>query len=218
MAKTKQQIVYVTSSDFKEEENRVFAEVATFDDGARVNENFEFVLRDESISEILEVDLRVMVQEEAARAYSKIKIPCIVEHAGLVFEEYLNDSYPGGLTKPMWNTLGDKFLQETHSAGRSAIAQAVVAYCNGRTVQTYVGETKGKLAEEARGTRRFYWDTVFIPELEPADPAFDLTYAEITDRPDLGLPYKMKGLSQSAKAMLAFLQSMRSGDPESLWH
>ena len=217
MGSAKHEIVYVTSSEHKKEENKVFLDVAVFDDGARVSDHFDFVIREATIQETLEVDLDVLVREEARMAYQEIRIPCIVEHAGLIFVEYEDASYPGGLTKPMWNTLGAKFLAETQSAGRETIARAVVAYCNGRKIDTYIGDTRGRLADELRGSRAFYWDTVFVPNLEPGDPAEGLTYAEIADEAKFGLEYKMKGISQSAKAMLAFLQCMRSGDPDSLW-
>ena len=179
--------------------------------------NFEFTIREVQVQETLEIDLEVLVREEVKRAYSEIGIPCIVEHAGLIFEEYEHQSYPGGLTKPMWNALGDGFLKETQSAGRRAIARAVVGYCNGRTIRTFVGDASGRLANEVRGSREFYWDTVFIPDLERDDSASGLTYAEIADDHRFGLKYKMKNISQSAKAMLSFLQSMRCGDYNSLW-
>ena len=214
----RRKIVYVTSSDYKKQENRAFVDVAVFEDGVNVDKLFEFVIREVTIQETLEADLEIMVKKEVELAYGEIKIPCIVEHAGLIFEDYVDECYPGGLTKPMWNTLGERFLTETRSADRPAIARAVVAYCNGRAIRTFVGETRGKLAETARGSRNFYWDTVFIPELEEDDPGFGLTYAEITKMPGLGLPYKMNGLSQSSKAMLAFLQDMRDDDPDSLWN
>lgn len=213
-----QNINYVTSSLYKRKELGVFIDVATFGDGKKVKDLFQFTIKEVEVQENLEVDLEVLVKEEVKRAYSVIKVPCIVEHAGLIFETYLNDSYPGGLTKPMWNALGEAFLSETHSADRPTIARAVVAYCNGRGIRTFVGETSGKLADKPRGRREFYWDTVFIPDLNEADPANGCTYAEIVDDPKLGLPYKMNGISQSAKAMLAFLQEMRNGDPDSLWY
>lgn len=214
---SKHTIVYVTSSEFKMEENRAFMEVAILSDGARVKDEFEFDFRNVSVRESLEVDLSVMVNEEVKRAYSIIRVPCIVEHAGIVFADYADESYPGGLTKPMWDTLGERFLEETRSAGRRAIARAVVSYCNGRKISTFVGETEGKLADRPRGLRQFYWDTIFIPDLCKTSPAFDLTYAEIADHPDLGLQFKMEGLSQSARAMLMFLEKVRCKDPTSLW-
>ena len=114
-----------------------------------VRELFEFDIRPVPIQEILNVDLKVMVSAEVVNAYSQVKVPCIVEHAGLVFSEYLDVSYPGGLTKPMWDTLEDRFVDETKSAGRQAIARAVIAYCDGMTVRTFVGERAGTIAKEA---------------------------------------------------------------------
>ena len=218
MTNGKRRITYVTSSEHKKQENKAFLDVAQFEDGICVSNHFDFTIREVRVQETLEVDLEVLVREEVKRAYGEIGIPCIVEHAGLIFEEYEHQSYPGGLTKPMWNALGDGFLTETQSAGRRAIARAVVAYCNGRSIRTFVGDMSGRLANEARGSREFYWDTVFIPDLERDDIAFGLTYAEIADDGRMGLKYKMKNISQSAKAMLSFLQSMRCGDRKSLWH
>jgi XTP/dITP diphosphohydrolase len=144
-----------------------------------------------------------MVRAEVKKAYEQLKVPCIVEHAGLIFDGYQNKSYPGGLTKPMWNTLGSAFIQETHSANRSATAKAVVAYCDGMQVVTFEGQTHGTISPEPRGNREFYWDTVFIPhENNPGG----LTYAEIVDEPSLGLQHKVLKISQSSKAITAFLE------------
>jgi XTP/dITP diphosphohydrolase len=157
-----------------------------------------------------------MVQAEVTNAYSQIRVPCIVEHAGLIFEEYRALSYPGGLTKPMWNALGDAFIEETQSAGRKAIARAVVAYCDGKSVTTFIGETRGTLASKPRGRRKFYWDTIFQAN-DPTGKASGKTYAEIVEDPYLGLEYKVLNLSQSTQAMLKFLEHVRRlGRPE-LW-
>lgn len=209
-------VVYVTSSSFKVEENKVFQEVGKLSDGTPVSELFDFEVRSLQIKEVLEVELSVMVQAEITQAYSQIKVPCIVEHAGLIFEEYRDHSYPGGLTKPMWNTLGDNFIEETRSSGRKALARAVVAYCDGMSVKTFVGETPGVLADKPRGSRHFYWDTVFIPETSDKN-AKGKTYAEIVETSSLGLPFKMQYLSQSTKAMLQFLEYLRTEGESPLW-
>jgi non-canonical purine NTP pyrophosphatase (RdgB/HAM1 family) len=132
------------------------------------------------------------------KAYSQIKVPCIVEHAGLIFSNY--SSYPGGLTKPMWNILKDNFITETGAAGRKAQAKAVVAYCDGVEVKTFTGVTKGRIAAAPRGSRRFYWDTIF----EPVNGR-GLTYAEIVE--SRGIEEKVK-ISQSSKAMLDCLSHL----------
>jgi inosine/xanthosine triphosphate pyrophosphatase family protein len=213
---SKIRIVYVTSSKFKKEENDAFVHECVLSDGQRVEELFEFDIRPVPIQEILNVDLSVMVSAEVVSAYSQLKVPCIVEHAGLVFSQYADRSYPGGLTKPMWDTLKENFVDETRSAGRAAIARAVVAYCDGKRVMTFTGERAGRIAERPRGSRTFYWDTVFVPE-DSAGRSQELTYAEIVENANLGLPYKMRELSQSAAAMKAFLEyRLKAGDPE-LW-
>lgn len=216
MTDLKHTVVYVTSSRFKAEENRVFQEVCTLSDGSPVSQRFDFQIRSLEIKEVLEVDLAVMVQAEVVQAYSQIKVPCIVEHAGLIFEDYKSASYPGGLTKPMWNTLGDNFLEETKSVGRRATARAVVAYCDGKNVHTFVGDTLGRLAEAPRGSRDFYWDTVFIPDTSDT-AATGKTYAEIVETTTLGLAFKMRNLSQSARAMTKFLDYLQANGASSLW-
>src|SRR5260370_24826701 len=115
-------IVDVTSSPFKKEENEIFVAQCALDDGTPVRDVFEFDIRPVPIQEILNVNLSVMVSAEVVSAYSQLKVPCIVEHAGLIFADYEKSSYPGGLTKPMWDTLKDKFVDETRSAGRRAMA------------------------------------------------------------------------------------------------
>jgi XTP/dITP diphosphohydrolase len=214
--RNKIRVVYVTSSKFKREENEAFLQECMLPDGRRIDGVFEFDIRPVPIQEILNVDLAVMVAAEVVSAYSQLKIPCIVEHAGLIFSDYSDRSYPGGLTKPMWDTLQERFVEETKSAGRCAIARAVIAYCDGKQVQTFVGERAGTIADQPRGGRQFYWDTVFMPE-DSSGRSMGLTYAEIVESKVLGLAYKMRELSQSSAAMKEFLDyRLRVGEPE-LW-
>lgn len=216
MPTSKQRIVYVTSSQPKIDESTILQNRGSLGDGTSVGTLFEFDFRQLSIKEILEVDIRVMVQEEVAKAYSQLKIPCIVEHAGLLFEDRRGKMYPGGLTKPMWNALGDQFVDETHSAGRRAAAMAVVAYCDGMSVKTFVGERSGTIAPAPRGSRDFYWDTIFMPD-DPTGRVSGKTYSEIVADGTLGLEYKVLNLSQSTLAMLSFMDFLRSAPTPQLW-
>lgn len=212
----KHKVTYVTSSDFKKEETKILYQEAVLPDGVKVSDIFEFEIRPVPIKEILEVDLALMVMAEVTSAYSQIRVPCIVEHAGLIFEDYEKYSYPGGLTKPMWNALGDRFIDETKSANRRAIARAVIAYCDGKSVLTFTGETSGMLSSVPRGNRKFYWDVIFLPD-DASGKTLGLTYAEIAEEPSLGLEYKVIHLSQSSRAMLLFLEYLlKIGTPE-LW-
>jgi len=203
-------VVYITSSEFKQHENEVFQEVCGLTDGKTIKDVFEFEIQPHKISERLEVKLEDLVMSEVIEAYDMIKVPCIVEHAGLIFEKYKKENYPGGLTKPMWNTLGSRFVEETNSANQKVVAKAVVAYCDGMKIKTFVGETNGTLVSKPRGSRKFYWDTIFIPN------GSNKTYAEIAVNKH-GLEEKMKKYSQSAKAMLSFLKYLQNKPSSDLW-
>ena len=209
-------ITYVTSSKFKFEETTLFQEHGVLDDGTPVKSLFSFEFRSVRIPETLEVNIEQMVRAEVREAYAQVRVPCIVEHAGLLFEHFKDDWYPGGLTKPMWNTLKDQFVQETASAGRRAIARAVIAYCDGMTTKIFSGDTHGTIADSPRGRRDFYWDTVFVPD-DPKNPHNKKTYAEINDDPATGLAYKVMNLSQSIKAMQKLLAFLRTKPPTPLW-
>jgi XTP/dITP diphosphohydrolase len=216
MARQKTILTYVTSNDFKAQESRVFVDKCLLPGGTRVGDLYQFNIRKVPIPEMLEVDIEKMVRAEVTSAYSRIRVPCIVEHAGLVFDQYKGRSYPGGLTKPMWDCLAGDFLTETHSAGRTVIARAVVGYCDGKQVRCFVGETTGKLANQPKGSREFYWDTVFIPD-DPTNRSQGKTYAEIIDDPALGLEYKVVNLSQSSQAMKSLLQFLQTSPACDLW-
>lgn len=213
---SKKSVHYVTSSKFKKEENDIFVDVCKLDDEKFVKDYFEFHIHPNPITEVLSVDLKVMVEAEVLEAYRILRIPCIVEHAGLIFEDYKDQSYPGGLTKPMWDTLGQNFLEETNSKNRKVKARAMIGYCNGKSIKVFEGETRGTLAKNPKGNREFYWDTIFIPE-DPKRKENDKTYAEIAEDPELGLPYKIEYLSQSSKAMLRFLNFLKKEEANGFW-
>lgn len=217
MTQPVRRVVYVTGSAFKRDENAIFRDEVLLDGDVPVNTLFEFDLRDVNIKETMEISISAMVMAEAKSAYGKLRVPCVVEHAGLIFEEYIDkpeeQQYPGGLTKPMWNALGDRFLEEITKDGRRVVAKAVVGYCDGETLRTFVGETSGTLANEFRGDRAFYWDTVFIPDDQ--EGSGELTYAELVA--SRGLAYKVRELSQSTKAMKTFLEWFREAPTADLW-
>ena len=206
------EITYVTSSPFKRAENQVFYEECSLSDGTPVSDRFVFAMVNNTIKETLEVRLEEIVRAEVKGAYALLRRPCIVEHAGLVFDDYAKDGYPGGLTKPMWNTLNrERFLTETHSGGRGASAVAVIGYCDGKTVQVFNGTTHGVLSDEPRGESEFYWDAIFVPDGQGGE---SLTYAEIVQRD--GVSRKMVEFSQSSKAMIDFLEWRLRNQP-GLW-
>lgn len=148
------------------------------------------------IQEVLNLDLEVVVRDKVLKAYAHLGHPCVVEHGGLLVEALGN--LPGGLSKVVWDTVGEKicsFLGPSDS--RTAIAQSVIGYCDGKRVHTFKGETEGALADSARGGYLFQWDPVFIPKGETR------TYAEF------GFPDKEQ-FSQAAKAWRSLVQRLES--------
>ena len=203
-------INYVTSSEFKRQEAKLLLETNRTS-GQPWSELVEFEFREHSVQEALLVKLDELVIAEATSAYKELRIPCIVEHAGLEFSGHETSGYPGGLTKAMWNALGGNFVEETGSANRAATAVAVVAYCDGMDVHVFEGKTPGRIAEQPRGDREFYWDTIFVPDADPKQR----TYAEIVAAE--GLKHKVAELSQSAIALRSFLEYRVSFGLPHLW-
>jgi XTP/dITP diphosphohydrolase len=202
-------IVYCSWSDFKKEEWRLAKEHLELDSvpGRKLGELFDLEFRQAPTSEPLLCDLEAMVKAKIASAYRYVQVPCIVEHAGLILEGYEDKSFPGGLTQPMWDSLGaEKFVGCCSTLSTKAIARAVVGYCDGMNVTTFVGETAGVLAATPRGDRDFYWDTVFCP-----DGGGGKTYAEIVGVDRAGLLTKLK-ISQSMRALQTFLEFRLSND------
>jgi XTP/dITP diphosphohydrolase len=65
-----------------------------------VGDIFEFDFRDGKPVEPLERDLEQMVRHKGTSAYKNLLVPCIVEHAGLIFEELSWRSYPANVGCP----------------------------------------------------------------------------------------------------------------------
>lgn len=203
------QIAYCSWSNYKKEEWALARGTIELDGtGKKLGELFDVRFRKVATTEPLLCDLEAMVKFKVESAYRQIQVPCIVEHAGLVLEGFENRSFPGGLTQPMWDSLTPaQFVATCSTLSNRAVARAVVGYCDGLNVYTFLGETRGTLSSSPRGTREFYWDTVFCP-----DGFGGRTYAEIV-RDDLsGLGEKL-GVSQSIRALKAFMLHRLAAEP-----
>lgn len=177
-------LFFVTVNDFKTKEVREYLK----DSGV------ELEIVKYGVQEILNIDLSVIVKDKALKAYQQLGIPCVVEHGGLIIDAL--KGLPGGLSKVVWDAVGDKlcnFLDDKDT--RAATAQSVIGYCDGRRVHIHVGETRGRVADRARGGYTFQWDPIFIPDGQSK------TYAE------LGFPEKGK-YSQAAKAWNALVKQL----------
>ncbi|SFN50539.1 Ham1 family protein [Bradyrhizobium sp. Rc3b] len=203
------QIAYCSWSNYKKEEWALAKDAIELDaTGKKLGELFDIRFRKVATTEPLLCDLEAMVKFKVESAYRQIQVPCIVEHAGLILEGFADKSFPGGLTQPMWDSLApEQFLAACSTLTSRAVARAVVGYCDGLNVHTFLGETRGTLSNSPRGTREFYWDTIFCPD------GFDgRTYAEIVKDDRSGLGEKL-AVSQSIKALKAFMLHRLAAEP-----
>lgn len=194
----KSKVVYCSWSSFKKEEWEAvrYTHSTPGHPGKKLDDLIDLEFRQVETREPLLRDLGSMVRYKAESAYEAVKVPCIVEHAGLILEGYESNSYPGGLTQPMWDALdAERFVSVCSPLGQRAIARAVIGYCDGMNIKVFTGEMSGELAASPRGNRAFYWDTIFCP-----DGFGGATYAEIVDRAGDGLAQKLQ-VSQSIKAL-----------------
>lgn len=203
-------LIYCSWSPYKKEEWDIAKDALELDSkpGNKLGQLFKFEFRDVPTTEPLLCDLERMVRFKVESAYQSVRVPCIVEHAGLILEGYEVKSFPGGLTQPMWDALGaELFVASCSPLASRATARAVIGYCDGMTIETFVGETKGCLSKTPKGRRAFYWDTIFCP-----DGFGEKTYAEIVGDDNKGLLDKLT-ISQSTKALKKFMTYRLTNEP-----
>ena len=203
-------LVYCSWSKFKQEEWNWIKDVFSLDcmPGQTLGQLFALEFRKVPTTEPLLCDLEKMVQAKVDSAYSAVRVPCIVEHAGLVLEGYEDKLFPGGLTQPMWDDLdAELFAVGCSSLTARATARAVIGYCDGMNIVTFVWDTKGSIFKTPMGGRAFYWDTVFCP-----DGFQNRTCAEIAGSYSSGLIKKLE-VSQSIKALKKFMEYRLRNEP-----
>lgn len=157
---------FLTKNDYKFEEFRkLFQET-----------NYSLIKSAIPIDEIQTEDMENLVADKVLRAFDRIRRPVFVDHTGLHLE--LLCGFPGGLTEIFWERLKNKKLTELfgNSSNPAVTAVTLIAYCDGKVIQTFRGEVKGRIATAPRGPEGFQWDPIFIPD------GYSETFAEMGDR------------------------------------
>jgi XTP/dITP diphosphohydrolase len=150
-----------------------------------------------NIVEILNNNIENVIKQKAISAYDNCRMPVIVEHGALEVEYFNN--FPGALSKPMWDLMGDKICKLIpESESRKAKVISAVGYCDGKTIKTFIEGTNGEISAKGMGTNGFQFDPIFIPN------GSDKTYAQMK------LDEKMK-FSQATKSygkLIEFLETL----------
>jgi len=135
--------------------------------GAKLNHS------DLDLEEIQSVSVEEVAGYKARQAYNLLKEPVIVEDTGLYFEDL--NGLPGALIKHFVKKLSLDKICSLLGEDRKAKAVTCICYFDGEETKTFIGETKGEIADKPRGTNGFGWDPIFIPE------GYEKTFAELSD-------------------------------------
>jgi len=156
--------------------------------------------------EVQSESLEEIAKFAAKHAYEVYGKPVVVEDSGLFIDAL--GGFPGPYSSYVFKTIGLKGVLKLMEGveNRRAHFEAVVAVAlTHRDVRIFVGRVDGYIAYEARGSKGFGFDPIFVPE------GFDKTFAE------LGFEVKCL-ISHRARAFRAFGEWLRSNiDILSLW-
>jgi len=123
-----------------------------------------FKIRSQSLDleEIQEVDIELVSEYKAKKAYETIKEPIIVEDIGLFFDEL--NGLPGALIKWFEKRLSYKEICDLVKKNRKATAKICITYFDGKEIKQFLGEIEGMISTEPKGKNGFGWDCIFIPK------------------------------------------------------
>ena len=137
-------------------------------------------------------DIREVAVHKVKQAYDQLKRPVFVEDTAL----YINslNRFPGAFITWVERTIGNKGLLKLleDKEFRFAQARSVIAYCDGKELQVFVGVVKGKITEEERGGG-WGFDPIFIP----AD--YKQTYGEMGERKKNEISHRRKAIEKFKK-------------------
>lgn len=116
------------------------------------------------IPEVQSLDLTEVASDKAARAYTLVGSPVLVEDAGLSMTALKR--LPGPFIKLFLAELGTQKVCDLLSdkVDRSATTAVCYAIADGTQVRTFYRELNGSIARTPRGESGFGWDSIFIPD------------------------------------------------------
>ena len=124
------------------------------------------------LTEIQSNFLIEIAREKSRSAFEQISMPIIVEDDGLFIDEL--NGFPGQYSSYSFETIGNDGLIKLliNSKTRIAYFKSVFVFYDGNILQSFVGETKGKIAHRPMG-KGWGFDPMFIPD------GIDLTFGQL---------------------------------------
>jgi non-canonical purine NTP pyrophosphatase (RdgB/HAM1 family) len=167
------------------------------------------------LPEMQDLDVAQVAAVKAAAAREALGAPdspILVEDSGIIVEAW--NGLPGALTKWFLASVGNegllKMLSDEEDRSARAVCAVALAFMepstsgppgvspgHGDSVRVFLGEVRGAIAPEPRGSGGFGWDPIFVPE------GYSETYAELGSRKHED--------SHRARALRAAREALRAG-------
>jgi non-canonical purine NTP pyrophosphatase (RdgB/HAM1 family) len=167
------------------------------------------------LPEMQDLDVAQVAAVKAAAAREALGAPdspILVEDSGIIVEAW--NGLPGALTKWFLASVGNegllKMLSDEKDRSARAVCAVALAFMEpptsgppdvspgcGDSIRVFLGEVRGAIAPEPRGSGGFGWDPIFVPE------GYSETYAELGSR-------KQED-SHRARALRAAREALRAG-------
>jgi XTP/dITP diphosphohydrolase len=140
--------------------------------------------------EVRSDDVETVAREAARSAFTVLKKPVVVDDTGLYIESL--NGFPRAYPAFVLETIGKTGVLTLMRGKTNRLAEFVTAvgFCDDDGIRTFVGRTKGMIAESERGTGGFGYDPIFIPE------GFDVTYAELDLEQKIAISHRTKAFSK----------------------
>ena len=110
--------------------------------------------------------------QKSKTAFEKISKPVIVEDDGLFIDEL--NGFPGQYSSYSFQTIGNDGILKLliNSKTRIACFKSVFAFYDGKILQSFIGEIRGKIAHRSIG-KGWGYDPIFIPD------GIELTFGQL---------------------------------------
>lgn len=149
------------------------------------------------IDEVQSMDLEYVSRRKTEEAFKILKKPVITDDVGVFIEVWNN--FPGPFVKYASDVLGLKKILDLlkNEKNRNVIVRSAVSLHDGKKIHTFIGEVKGTIAPQERGTDGWGFDPIIIPNGETQ------TYAEMGFKKKNQLSHRRKAFDK----LKAFLDS-----------
>jgi XTP/dITP diphosphohydrolase len=127
------------------------------------------------LTEIQSDFLVEIAMEKSKYAFEKISKPIIVEDDGLFIDEL--NGFPGQYSSYSFNTIGNDGILKllVNSKSRTAYFKSVFVFYDGKIMQNFLGDIKGKITHRPLGNGWGY-DPIFIPD------GSEFTFAQLQEQ------------------------------------